>query len=1455
MAKRRTNVAAMLAASAGMVWSAGVVSAQVSWKSGPADRPTFMARAELMQTLDGLKPQAGLKRVLVRLDQIPSDAEKSEMAARGLTLLAYVGDNAFFASVSGEHLDAARVAGMGRVFGAEEIKPDWKLHPDLSAGIVREWSVVDPGPEPELSDDGVLKHNPRVAVYVMLHPDADLNAEAAAIERDFGATIRSKIMSINGLVVELPWASVRALAVMDGVQYVEPPLPRFSELNAENRATTGVNTVNAAPYNLNGTGVMVMVYDGGRVRATHQDLAGRVVLGAGDTSTVSDHATHVMATVGGTGAASSGVERGMAPGVNFVSYGFQVPGSSSLPSGFLYTIPGDLEADYSAAINTYGAHISNNSIGTNTAPNGFPCEWEGNYGLTDTLIDAIARGSLGTPFRIIWANGNERQGTARCGNAYRTTAPPACAKNHITVGALNSWESQAAPGNSADTMTAFSSWGPADDGRMKPDISAPGCQAAGDETGVRSAGSGSDTAYSNKCGTSMASPTVCGIGALLLQDFRQQFPGEPDFRGSTLKVLLAHTALDLGNVGPDNQFGYGRVRTVEAVDFLRTGNFTEETIAHGDVYLAAVVVQPGDPEVRVTIAWDDPPGTPNVNPVLVNNLDLILRSPSGVVHHPWSLSNVNPGAPAVQTGPNMVDNIEQVLVLNPEPGAWTIEVAGTTVPQGPQIFSLGASPFLVNCSSTGIVVLNGEKFPCERLVSIRVTDCDLNLDDDVIDTVQVIIASTTEPDGLPLVLTEVSPEASTFVGSIMIRPHLSDAGLMVSHGDTLTVTYIDADNGRGGNNIAVTDVATIDCINPAITGLAVSNLQHNLATISFTTDEPAVGRIQYGLSCGTATQTMTSPRGTSHSFALTGLAHTTSYAFRVEATDDVGNQTIDDAAGQCHGFQTPSVPEYFTQLFSTTAGTNDMAFKSVQFTPMPGSSDFYIACLEPATQLPVDPTEHSVLTVGNDSPSATVAVANGQTVKVYNNSFASMFVNPNGHISFNSADTASAESLATHFNRVRVSVLFDNLNPTAAGASLRHAQLEDRVVLTWLNVPKSGQTTPNTAQCELFFDGRIRFTYLTLSITDGLIGLSNAGGTPVGFIASDLSSYGPCGPRPPTAWSVTAQTPVNQSVTITLSGLDDGLPEDPGALSYRIITLPSSGTLSDPVTGSIGSVPYNLSGNQVVYTPVPYHQGQVSFLYVADDGGTPPDGGPSSAATVTIAVGGPQVIAEFLVDDTNPGWTTMGQWAFGVPLGQGSRNRDPTSGFTGANVYGYNLAGDYTNSLTPVQYLTSGPIDCANASGVRLEFQRWLGIESATYDKANIQISTDGQNWDTVWQHTGASLNPNTWTLFSHDLSQWADNQPTVYLRWGMGTTDTSVVYVGWNIDDIRVWGLVPVTPPSCAGDANGDGAVNGADLSIILANFGQPGSGPGFGDLNGDGQCNGADLSVLLATFGLTCK
>jgi hypothetical protein len=155
--------------------------------------------------------------------------------------------------------------------------------------------------------------------------------------------------------------------------------------------------------------------------------------------------------------------------------------------------------------------------------------------------------------------------------------------------------------------------------------------------------------------------------------------------------------------------------------------------------------------------------------------------------------------------------------------------------------------------------------------------------------------------------------------------------------------------------------------------------------------------------------------------------------------------------------------------------------------------------------------------------------------------------------------------------------------------------------------------------------------------------------------------------------------------------------------------------------------------------------------------------------------------------DTNPGWTTAGQWAFGTPTGGGGQygGPDPTSGHTGSYVYGYNLSGDYANNLAET-HLTSSAFNCTGKSGVHLKFWRWLGVEQPAYDHAYVRVSNNGTSWVTVWQNT-TEVTDFSWVEMDLDISAVADNQSTVYLRWTMGTTDSGWRYCGWNIDDIQL--------------------------------------------------------------------
>jgi subtilisin family serine protease len=1346
-------------------------AAEVEWKSGSRTAPATMDDDQLRRTLGQLaeKPQ---RHVVVYFDGPVTTDRRETLEASGVALLDYLGDHAYFAAL--DDVDVVKAVADGGLVAVEAIEPVNKLHPELNLGIIRPWAIVGPGEDDKNRTKDEPPVNPEVAVYVLFQRDVDLDRRARAVIGRHGGQIRSYLRAVNGVVAHLLKSEVRALGAEDEVMYVEPPLPRFVGLNDSNRPRVQADIVNEAPYGLDGSGVTVLVYDAGQM-FQHGDFGSRLTVGPTDTSGISDHATHVGGTIGGDGSGSGGQYRGMAPGVDFISYGYEQEGG--LVEGFLYTDPGDIEVDYTAAITQFGADLSNNSIGTNTASNGFPCDWEGNYGATGALIDEIARGFTGEPFRIVWANGNERS-SGRCGTTYTTTAPPACAKNHITVGALDS---------DTDGVTSFTSWGPCDDTRLKPDISGPGCEAGGDG-GVTS--TNSSNGYNVKCGTSMASPTVAGVAALLLQQYRLSFPGEPDFRNSTLKAILANTAEDIVETGPDFQSGYGSVRAVPAADTIIEERFLEAEVAQGEVYTFIVLVDSTDTELKVTLSWDDPAGMPGVDPVLVNDLDLRVVDASETVHFPWTLDAANPAAPAVRTQRDGVNNIEQVVIDAPAPGAYRVEIEGFNIAQGPtQTFGVAASPSLINCAPAGNVSTGITRIGCDADMNIQVIDCDLNTDDAVIDTVDVTVVSGTEPAGEIVTLIESAPESAALLGSIPVSTADGPGVVHVTEGDIITVTYIDADDGDGGINVPVTRDVTVDCTPPNVTGVTMDEVNPRDAVATITIDEPARVTAAIGTECGTATDSATSfGLNSSHTVRFGSLTDDTTYFFTVEATDEAGNVVFDDNSGVCYTFTTPEIPEFFTEQFSTGG---DLVGSILTFTPN-ASVDFYEACLEPlGGALPTDPAGGTDLGLPDDQPGS-FNLEDGQVVSLYGQSYSTVWVGPNGFLTFGAGDSDYTESFAEHFDTPRIAGWWDDLNPSAGG-SVTWKQLGDRVAVTWDGVPEYSTSNSNTMQIEVFFDGTIRLSWLAIDSSDGIVGLSEGNNIDPDFFETDLSEVGSCGPRPPFVQDISVQTGVGTPIGITLLGGDDGLPK-PASLVFRVTSLPAVGTLTDDGNGAtIASVPYDISngGNTVTYAPLPGWSGPDSFRYMADDGGVAPDGGESGIGTVSITLGGVMPIREFLVDDTDPGWIATGDWAFGQPTGGGSHNFDPDSGYTGLNVLGYNLEGDYVDEMDP-ETLTSKPIDLSTATGTVLEFRRWLGVESSTYDHATVQISTDNTTWTNLWDHSGGAISESSWSLQNYDISSIADGQPSVWLRWVMGGTDTSVTYPGWNIDDIRIIGTLP---------------------------------------------------------------
>ncbi len=444
---------------------------------------------------------------------------------------------------------------------------------------------------------------------------------------------------------------------------------------------------------LSGEGFLIGEWDGGLVRTTHQEFddgVGGSWVTQRDTADTHWHSTHV----GGTIIAEGQVEA--AHGMAF---------KAELFSWDWYD---DLAEMADAAAND-DLILSNHSYS-------FIRGWERILGIWywygDTSIDTNEDYQFGfygedaedwddlaynaPEYLIIKAAGNERDDyhdgwhwawngtdwdfsndTRDPDGDYDCVGNVGVAKNLLTVGSC--LEIPAGYSAPEDVICSdFSSWGPCDDGRIKPDIVADG-------ESLYSTGDAHDAEYFSIGGTSMSAPTVTGSSALI-QEHYENLNGSY-MLAATLKGLIIHTADEAGpNDGPDYMFGWGLLNSKTAVDLITHDN----SIMDGCIYennLENSTIQEyyfycdGTENIKATICWTDPAGTPVVatldpdDVMLVNDLDMRIFDSFGTIYFPWSCDPDNPANAATQNGDNNVDNIEQVFIGNPDEGYYTLQIS------------------------------------------------------------------------------------------------------------------------------------------------------------------------------------------------------------------------------------------------------------------------------------------------------------------------------------------------------------------------------------------------------------------------------------------------------------------------------------------------------------------------------------------------------------------------------------------------------------------------------------------------------------------------------------------------------------------------------------------------------------------------------------------------------------
>ena len=285
---------------------------------------------------------------------------------------------------------------------------------------------------------------------------------------------------------------------------------------------------------------------------------------------------------------------------------------------------------------------------------------------------------------------------------------------------------------------------------------------------------------------------------------------------------------------------------------------------------------------------------------------------------------------------------------------------------------------------------------------------------------------------------------------------------------------------------------------------------------------------------------------------------------------------------------------------------------------------------------------------------------------------------------------------------------------------------------------------------------------------------------------------------------------------------------------------PSSGSI--PVGGEvIVSASLNANANNL---PNGMHNATLSFVNQTNHDGDVDKG-------FSINVGIPVPVLEWNFD-SDPGWSTEGEWAFGQPTGHGGDNygnADPNSGATGSHVYGVNLNGDYSLNVGSMN-LTSNAIDCSDYSDTSVSFQRWLNCDYQSYVIDTFEVSNDGANWNSLWGNSSSGETADSsWSTQEYDISAIADGESTVYLRWTHAVNDFAWAYSGWNIDDVVISAIDAGGEP-CFGDVDGSGSVGTDDLLTVIGEFGCT-SGCGGGDINGDGVVDANDILGVVGAWG----
>lgn len=560
--------------------------------------------------------------------QLPTAAERAVLEAAGVKFITYVRFGAYLVSLP-QNFDFSRLEKL-RVRSVISVPGEWKLARSLREKPYGAWAV----------------HGDKIDVNLQLYPHIPI-ARGAELCRQYGLEVLLEGRENGFLQVRLPEANLAAIATLPFVQYLElksaPGQPEDTRGRSLHRANL-LDSDHSLGKHYNGAGVSVLVRDDGQL-GPHIDFQGRLHNEAVGSPESGTHGDGVGGIICGAGNLNPTV-KGMAAGAE------------------LFTV------DYTAEFQdqTLPLHLDENVTITNTS---YSNGCNAGYTIASQTIDGQL---FGNPTLMHVFSAGNNNGSADCGYGAgdqwgNITGGHKMGKNAIATANLV-----------ADaTLDPTSSRGPAHDGRLKPDISANG-------TDQNSCSPNNE--YQVFGGTSGAAPGIVGCLAQLTQAYKELhnnvYPP-----AALLKAALLNTANDLGNVGPDFQFGWGHVNAHRALRLLEQNRWLEGSTDQGGTATHTIQIPAGVKLAKIMVYWAEPPAAENASKALLNDLDLTVTNFEDIVSQPWKLDptpipdilNLPAGK-----GRDSLNNVEQVALDNPDAGSYTVTVGGTEVPFGPQAY-------------------------------------------------------------------------------------------------------------------------------------------------------------------------------------------------------------------------------------------------------------------------------------------------------------------------------------------------------------------------------------------------------------------------------------------------------------------------------------------------------------------------------------------------------------------------------------------------------------------------------------------------------------------------------------------------------------------------------------------------------------------------------------------------